>query len=50
MERHYNMKVCILHTDFGKFNSDAAMEYFDYTGITWEPSAPNAQQQNGVVE
>lgn len=44
------MKVCVLHTDFGEFNSNAATEYFDHTGITWEPSAPYAQQQNGVVE
>ena len=50
LERHYNIRVCILHTDFGEFNSDAAAEYFSRTGITWEPSAPNAQQQNGVVE
>lgn len=50
LERHYGIRVCILHTDFGEFNSDAAAEYFSHTGILWEPSAPNAQQQNGVVE
>ena len=50
LERHYNIKVCILHTDFGEFNSDAATKYMNQTGITWESSAPNAQQQNGVVE
>lgn len=50
LEKHYNIQVCIIHTDFGEFNSDAAAEYFSRTGITWEPSVPNAQQQNGVVE
>lgn len=50
LERHYKIKVCILHTDFGEFNSDAANNYLNQTGITWEPSAPNAQQQNGIVE
>ena len=50
LERHYNIRVCVIHTDFGEFNSDAAAEYLSHTGIAWEPSAPNAQQQNGVVE
>ena len=50
MERHYNLEVCVFHTDFGKFSSDAATEFFNHTGITWEPFAPHAQQQNGVVE
>ena len=42
-----NRAFCILHTDFGKLNSDAATKYMNQTGITWESSA---QQQNGVVE
>ncbi len=33
LERHYNIKVCIIHTNFGGFNSDAAVEYFSHTGI-----------------
>lgn len=50
LETHYDIRVSILHRDFGEFNSDAAAEYFSHTGIPWELSAPNAQQQNGVVE
>lgn len=50
LERHYNIRVCIIHTDSDEYNSDAAAEYFSHTGIAWEPSVPNAQQQNGVVE
>lgn len=50
LERHYNIKVCILYTEFGEFNSNAASKYLNQTGITWEPSALNAQQQNGIVE
>lgn len=50
LERHYNIRVCIIHTNFGEFNSDAAAEYFSHTGIAWEPSLPNAQKQNSVVE
>ena len=50
LEKHYNIRVCIIHTNFGEFNSDAAAEYFSHTGLAWEPSIPNAQQQNGVVE
>lgn len=34
MDRYYNIKICILYTDFGKFNFDAATEYFNYIGIT----------------
>ena len=43
LERYYNIKVCVLHTDFGEFNSDAAAKYFSHTGITSKPSALNAQ-------
>ncbi len=50
LERHYNIRVCIIYTAFGEFNSDAAAEYFSHTGIAWEPSVPNTQQQNGVVK
>lgn len=32
--KNYNMKICVLYTDFGKFNSNAITEYFDHTGIT----------------
>ena len=48
--RQHGIRVCILHTDFGEFNSDLAAKYFEETGIIWESSAPNAQQQNGLVE
>lgn len=34
LERHYNMKVCVLYTDFGKFNFDVATKYFSHLGIT----------------
>ena len=50
LERQYDMKVCILHTDFGEFNSAAAEAYFAQKEIKWEASAPYAQQQNGLVE
>ncbi len=50
LERYFNIRVCIIYTDFGEFNSDAAAEYFSHTGIALKPSVPNAQQQNGVVE
>ncbi len=50
IRKHYTIRVCILHTNFGEFNSDATAEYFSHTGNLWEPSAPNAQQQNKVVE
>ncbi len=43
LERHYNIRVCIIHTDFAEFNSDAAAEYFSHIGIAWEPSVLNAQ-------
>lgn len=33
LERHYNIQVCIIHTNFGGFNSDAAAKYFSHTGI-----------------
>lgn len=48
--RQHGIRVCILHTDFGEFNSDLAAKYFEETGILWESSAPHAQQQNGLVE
>ena len=44
LERHYNIRVCIIHTDFDEFNSNVAAEYFSHTGIAWKPSVPNAQQ------
>ena len=50
LERQYGIRVCILHTDFGEFNSEAASDYFSETGIIWESSVPYAQQQNGLVE
>lgn len=50
LERCYTIKVCILHTDFGNFNSDATNNYLIQTGIIWKPLAPNTQQQNAVVE
>ena len=34
LEKHYNIKVCVLYTDFGKFNSDVIAEYLNYTSIT----------------
>ena len=33
-----------------EFNSDAAVEYFSHTAVAWQPSVPNGQKQNGVVE
>ncbi len=33
LERHYNIRVCIIQTDFGEFNSDAEAEYFSHTDI-----------------
>lgn len=50
IERYNNIKVWVLHTNFGKFNSDAAIEYFSHMSIIWEPSTLHAQQQNEVVE
>ena len=50
LERQYDIKVCILHTDFGKFNLAVAEAYFAQKRIKWEASAPYAQQQNGFVE
>ena len=48
--RQYGIQICILHTDFGKFNTDLAAKYFEESGIIWESSVPYAQQQNGLVE
>ncbi len=50
LERYYNMKVCILHTDLKEFNFNAATKYFSHTGITWEPLALYTQEQNEIVE
>ena len=50
LDRQHDMKVCILHTDFGEFNSAAAKSYFARKRIQWEASAPYAQQQNGLAE
>ena len=48
--RQYGIRICILHTDFGEFNSDLVAKYFEETGIIWESSAPHAQQQNELME
>ena len=48
--RQYGNRLCILHTDFGEFDSDLATKYFEETGIIWESSTPHTQQQNGLVE
>ncbi len=50
LKRHYNIRVYIINTNFGEFNSDAAAEYFSHTSIALEPFVPNAQKQNDVVE
>ncbi len=50
LERQFGVRVWILHTDFEEFNSEAAATYFEESGIIWESSVPNAQQQNGLVE
>lgn len=50
MEKYYNIKVYVLYTDFGKFNSNATLEYFNYIDITWELSTPYAQYQNKVFK
>ncbi len=43
LERQFGIRVCILHTDFGEFNSEAAATYFEESGIIWESFVPNAQ-------
>ncbi len=50
LDRQHDMKVCILHTDFGELNSTAAEPYFARKKIKWEASASYAQQQNGLAE
>ena len=50
LDRQHDMKVCILHINFGKFNFAAAKSYFAKKEIKWEASAPYAQQQNGLAE
>ncbi len=42
LDRQHDIKVCILHTDFAKFNSAASESYFARKGIKWEVSAPYA--------
>lgn len=44
LERQFGIRVCILHTDFGEFNSKAAATYFDESGIIWESSVPNSRE------
>ena len=44
------MKVCILYTDFGEFNSAIVNAYFAQKKMNWEVSAPYAQQQDGLVK
>lgn len=48
LEKYYTIPICIIHTDFGKFNSDAAAEYFSQIGITCKLFEANAQQQIGI--
>lgn len=38
LERQFGIRVCILHADFGEFNSEAAATYFEESGIIWESS------------
>ncbi len=40
LDRKHDMKVCILYTFFGEFNSAAAESYFARKRIKWEASAP----------
>lgn len=49
-EKHYNILVYILPTDFAKLNSDVAVQYFSHPDIFWELSIPNAEQQNRLIE
>lgn len=42
--QQYGIWVCILHIDFGEFNSDIAAKYFEETGIIWESFTPITQQ------
>lgn len=50
MERHDNIKDCVLYTYFGKFNTNVVTEYRGPISTTWESSAPCAQHQNGIME
>lgn len=50
LEKHFNIQVYIIYTDFIEFNFDGAAEYFSHKSITWEPSIPNAQEQNEVAK
>ena len=38
LERQYNIQVCVLHTNFGEFNFDAVLEYWNHTSVLWELS------------
>lgn len=49
-ERQYNMKVYILYTNFGEFNSAAAKSYFAQKEIKWEAFASYTQHQTGLIE
>lgn len=33
LEKYYNIRVCIIHTNFNKFNSDIIAEYFSHIDI-----------------
>lgn len=48
--RQHDIKVCILHTDFGEVNSATAKTNFARKGIKWEASSPYAQQQNRLAK
>ncbi len=50
LNRQHDIKVWILHTDFGEFNLAASESYFARKRFKWEASAPYIQQQNGLVE
>ncbi len=48
--RKHGIRVCILHNDFGEFDSDLASKYFEETDIIWESPTLHFQHQNGLVE
>ncbi len=50
LERHFNIQVYIIYTDFSQFNFDGAAEYFSHKSIIWDSSIPNEQQQNEVAK
>lgn len=44
------MKVCILYTDFGEFNSTTTKIYFTQKKIKRKTATPYSQSQNGLVK